>query len=272
MRLFVLYISGTPGATPYGGCFQHFNQVEANMKLRLVFSPFLLSPLFSPSLSTSWASDELYSEQQTLAHSWPLSWVGKGSVLPSNLDEMIRSNASHCKGRHKAILSCHGNPILACRSLYARYGGNKHSFYCETRMWWIFSNLMPQCWKKIPLSLELKILSSYPLFSLQTWAVTGSSQVHCLLSPLHHRLPPDGLSCLHAAWTCPQYHWLRLTVPLLPGRGHMVESPSLQVSHTHSCDDEFIVVSAELLLVIFVREEAKSHPSMCQVSISEWID
>lgn len=27
--------AGTPGATPYGGCPQHFNQVEANMKLRL---------------------------------------------------------------------------------------------------------------------------------------------------------------------------------------------------------------------------------------------
>lgn len=27
-------IEGTPGATPYGGCYQHFNQVEANMRLR----------------------------------------------------------------------------------------------------------------------------------------------------------------------------------------------------------------------------------------------
>ena len=27
---------GTPGATPYGGSFQHFNQVEANMRLRWV--------------------------------------------------------------------------------------------------------------------------------------------------------------------------------------------------------------------------------------------
>ena len=26
--------TGTPGATPYGGCYLHFNQVEANMVLR----------------------------------------------------------------------------------------------------------------------------------------------------------------------------------------------------------------------------------------------
>ena len=32
--LFSLLSPGTPGAAPYGGCSLHFNQVEANMKLR----------------------------------------------------------------------------------------------------------------------------------------------------------------------------------------------------------------------------------------------
>ncbi len=26
--------TGTPGATPYGGCYLHFNMVEANLRLR----------------------------------------------------------------------------------------------------------------------------------------------------------------------------------------------------------------------------------------------
>ena len=32
--LSVLWSAGTPGAAPYGGCYLHFNQVEANMVLR----------------------------------------------------------------------------------------------------------------------------------------------------------------------------------------------------------------------------------------------
>lgn len=34
--LLVSCFLGTPGAAPYGGCSLHFNQVEANMKLRSV--------------------------------------------------------------------------------------------------------------------------------------------------------------------------------------------------------------------------------------------
>jgi len=41
-------IEGTPGATPYGGCSLHFNQVEANMKLR---SAGLIANSLTPDLS-----------------------------------------------------------------------------------------------------------------------------------------------------------------------------------------------------------------------------
>lgn len=59
----VLSLPGTPGAAPYGGCSRHFNQVEANMKLRSVLWSLVLACIIGlvPIKSTNkGANDEGY--------------------------------------------------------------------------------------------------------------------------------------------------------------------------------------------------------------------